>query len=980
VPSGNGSSSASSSSRGREPTKLPERFLGLDDVVAKELAELDYPWNLKAIEERIQEYSSCSEAINAQLSARVMANYNEFVQGMQQVQAVETELSLIGVLVKNGRRKLQNHDSGIVRGSMQITLQQRKKERLKELLALLEDFQGVVEIDGQLRERLSAEKYCEAIVQHAALRDALGTQRFAQFPGLVGLQDGMSSNLSLVQQKLSDGLRVAAVSAEFDAERYEEILKAYSMLSADQAISVGKEILRHVSECIVAVSRQCMLAFSMAPAHESPADWHRKAQLRDLCRSMDPSHFVSCGAQLYEHLCDFLYRHQFLCAWHVQRSQAAESENIAGEGAFREVLRAVHTELVSSKRNVWDRIQQQVSLVLMTLDFQYPALTEDGFMHLLHLTRLLIDEGDAFMADNQAIKGGSSQGRREASAPIRNTLKSKANDYFQSLHYNAWANFKVAHIEQDSWQRLPVARNYSLLRADRLKPVLPRGHESGGKAAEQGKPRTSENNPFRNYKPENFTGLGVSDGRDDATEDSSRALEVSADELDEHALLQHWIDESSSGVSNELIGSSLLSNSNRSPVVSSSTVELARILERYCRLMAAMPLLAKDIWDSAVSLVEFYIHCMLCLFAQDRHLKLLLEDLDFVPANDPRLLVRQEALFLQQLVPNLRQQFARVRDVVSNITLPDSCAANLGLQAPVLGNVLLQVTTFSKLSSPTALCGLSERCIGVESVGALLNGMRDVQSQISALLPKGSEDVMDNFFESHEKVAMELRTFVLMYAARDVLEVPDVGRISLDHFSTTVSALRWEASGFGQGSPAAPYLQNLRGQIDELARRIPCAGGGAIPYATQRMVWGWLEVRIMHECLEVVAKCGRKKSHEALLCLAADFQSIRSSVQVHFKAAEDTEELNLLPQDHPLGAFVQWSYLDEYLEAHGYTGNEIGVWCKRHAEYPLRLQKALIDYAQGANQKVARQTMMEVEAFVASSIADEGASFSQRGF
>ena len=35
--------------------------------------------------------------------------------------------------------------------------------------------------------------------------------------------------------------------------------------------------------------------------------------------------------------------------------------------------RQVQTELLSSKRNVWDRIQQQVSLVLMTLEFQYPG-------------------------------------------------------------------------------------------------------------------------------------------------------------------------------------------------------------------------------------------------------------------------------------------------------------------------------------------------------------------------------------------------------------------------------------------------------------------------------------------------------------------------------------------------------------------------------------------------------------------------------
>jgi len=32
---------------------------------------------------------------------------------------------------------------------------------------------------------------------------------------------GMANNLTLVQQKLSDRLRVSAVSADFDAEKYE---------------------------------------------------------------------------------------------------------------------------------------------------------------------------------------------------------------------------------------------------------------------------------------------------------------------------------------------------------------------------------------------------------------------------------------------------------------------------------------------------------------------------------------------------------------------------------------------------------------------------------------------------------------------------------------------------------------------------------------------------------------------------------------
>ncbi|CAJ1401443.1 unnamed protein product [Effrenium voratum] len=244
--------------------------------------------------------------INVTLSQQVMQNYNKFVTGMQMVQSVETELSLIGVLVKNGRRKLQTHDQGITRGSMQITRQHLRRQRLKELLAMLEDLQSIVEIDACLRESIDEGRYAEAIVQHSVLHDALASTQYRRFPGLVELQQRMGDHLALVQQKLSDALRAAAVSADFQAELYEEILKAYSLLTADHAISVGKELLRHISEVIVAVSRQCMLAFSTVPPHESAADWHRRAQLRDLCKSMDPGNLVPCIAQLYEHLCNFL--------------------------------------------------------------------------------------------------------------------------------------------------------------------------------------------------------------------------------------------------------------------------------------------------------------------------------------------------------------------------------------------------------------------------------------------------------------------------------------------------------------------------------------------------------------------------------------------------------------------------------------------------------------------------------------------------
>lgn len=716
-----------------------------------------------------------------------------------------------------------------------------------------------------------------------------------------------------------------------------------------------------------------MLAFAAPPAAELPEDWHRKAKLGELCRGMDPTHFTACLARLYEHLCDFLYRHRFLCVWHVSRQQALDDSGESDE-AFREVLREVLGKFQASMRNVWDRIQQQVSLVLMTLEFQYPLLSEESFLNIVHLTQMLIDEGDAFMASYQPLRshGAASDGRRQWSASIRNTLKSKAHDYFQSLHFSVWADFKNGHVDQDTWQRLPVPRTHRLIRVERLVAPVSRKQDDSTRVAPNEnslpKPPTMETNPFRNCKlealwPSASEILPVEEEGEDGTFKATREPD---DEIDEHVLLQYWIDDGECPPL-EQIGSSVLSNSNRSPVVSTSVVELARLLERYFRMMAAVPELALDIFQSAVQLVELYAHCLLCLFVQDRHLRVLLEDVEAtLPAGDGKIYSRHDVFLFQQLTPALRKTIRRIRESSFSLTAPDG----------VMRRASINGAPLPKLTSPPSLCGLAERCVGAECLCSLLNDLKESRQRLSTLMPRREgQEYLESFFNEQELIATQLRTLIIACASRDILEVPDLGKVSLDHFSNTVQGLRWESKEFPQ-SPAAPYLDQLRGQIDELARRIPCAGGGSIPYKTQQTIWQWMEVRVMHECLEVLRKCGRRKSQEALYCMAGDFQLLRNAMQQHFRAVTGSEMVSLLPDDHPLLITLSWSYLDRYLEAHASLASlpsDAIVWCKGHKEYPLRLHKALLEYLH-SNPKVQKQYIGDLEVYMACYIADEVAS------
>lgn len=349
---------------------------------------------------------------------------------------------------------------------------------------------------------------------------------------------------------------------------------------------------------------------------------------------------------------------------------------------------------------------------------------------------------------------------------------------------------------------------------------------------------------------------------------------------------------------------------------------------------------------------------------------------------------RRHDMFLQQrLCPELRRAALRTREILLSTTLPDNCAASLGQQAPATGGVLLQVEPFWKLTSAATLCGLAERCVGAESVGALLADLREVRERLAALLHRGSgKEALERFFPSQEVIADQLRTFVLSAAARDILEVPDVGRVSLDQISVKVRELKWEMRDFSQGSPAAPFLEQLNMQIDELARRLPCTGGGSIPYATQRRVWGWMEVRIIHECIDLVAKLGRRKTREALVCLVEDFQGVRETLGDHFQDPADHPEstlsameagqaviavtATLLPDGHPLAGIVSWDYLHHYVEVHCGSATDAVVWSKRHPEYPVRLHKGILEYF-FANSKQIRQHMSDLEGYYAGYLNDE---------
>ena len=100
----------------------PEFFQPLDefDAVRHTLMNLpgDNELSVHYLAAQTAQTQVVLDAINSQLSARVMRSYGAFVHGMAQVQQLESDLVLTAILCRSARRHLAHVQNSLVHGGL----------------------------------------------------------------------------------------------------------------------------------------------------------------------------------------------------------------------------------------------------------------------------------------------------------------------------------------------------------------------------------------------------------------------------------------------------------------------------------------------------------------------------------------------------------------------------------------------------------------------------------------------------------------------------------------------------------------------------------------------------------------------------------------------------------------------------------------------------------------------------------------------
>eukprot|EP00301_Raphidiophrys_heterophryoidea_P003814 c11704_g1_i1.p1 GENE.c11704_g1_i1~~c11704_g1_i1.p1 ORF type:complete len:1278 (-),score=404.05 c11704_g1_i1:216-4049(-) len=160
---------------------------------------------VERIDEELKSKDRCLDVVNTRLCKQVMDNSAAFVEGMAQIQTLETDLLMTTVLCRNGRRSLSRAQEDLTSGGLQILSQYRRKNKYLDLIQLLTAVRTLKERSRGLELAVEKGDFVSAVRHTCALRVSAG----ASHAGTVQPQQQMQAAAQRTPQRSASegGLR-----------------------------------------------------------------------------------------------------------------------------------------------------------------------------------------------------------------------------------------------------------------------------------------------------------------------------------------------------------------------------------------------------------------------------------------------------------------------------------------------------------------------------------------------------------------------------------------------------------------------------------------------------------------------------------------------------------------------------------------------------------------------------------------------------
>uniref|UniRef100_A0A7R9TZV9 Uncharacterized protein n=1 Tax=Prasinoderma coloniale TaxID=156133 RepID=A0A7R9TZV9_9VIRI len=490
----------------RDPEKvlesLDERYYDPDfAALEEELTSLPADVSTRELDAKCVGLMKHREALEEILCARVLANYEQFIDGMSQVTNLQHDLTMANVVVRNARRFTRRAAAG-TEGALGVVENSRRKRRLLETLALATEVRDALRQRELLREALDRGKYAAAMAGAIECRETLGelaergvggpcTTEGANADGGsdvngAGTADeddnggGASSSgssgieaLREAREKLDEVAGEAVTQADaqlqsqctvaFDEGAYRDVLYVYMLL--EDELGLVDKVQTFAQQDVLAKSQNVLAKFatrndSTGTAAAAAVRGGGQVAFIELCRGVPEDDFQQCLSETMTSLFEVLCVYHRMLAWHLQKVAAqvevptnATDDSSSADGADeeqasaaeaaavheREACAVIAAALKRGRRTVWDLAARRVA-ALLSAD-TLAASGSEAYMQVIEWTSSFIQAGEAFC--------GSEAGT------LRSRLQQQTVKYFGAQHRRSMGVLKDI-VTKEAWTPLPL--------------------------------------------------------------------------------------------------------------------------------------------------------------------------------------------------------------------------------------------------------------------------------------------------------------------------------------------------------------------------------------------------------------------------------------------------------------------------------------------------------------------------------------------
>ena len=490
----------------RDPEKvlesLDERYYDPDfAALEEELTSLPADVSTRELDAKCVGLMKHREALEEILCARVLANYEQFIDGMSQVTNLQHDLTMANVVVRNARRFTRRAAAG-TEGALGVVENSRRKRRLLETLALATEVRDALRQRELLREALDRGKYAAAMAGAIECRETLGelaergvggpcTTEGANADGGsdvngAGTADedddggGASSSgssgieaLREAREKLDEVAGEAVTQADaqlqsqctvaFDEGAYRDVLYVYMLL--EDELGLVDKVQTFAQQDVLAKSQNVLAKFatrndSAGTAAAAAVRGGGQVAFIELCRGVPEDDFQQCLSETMTSLFEVLCVYHRMLAWHLQKVAAqvevptnATDDSSSADGADeeqasaaeaaamheREACAVIAAALKRGRRTVWDLAARRVA-ALLSAD-TLAASGSEAYMQVIEWTSSFIQAGEAFC--------GSEAGT------LRSRLQQQTVKYFGAQHRRSMGVLKDI-VTKEAWTPLPL--------------------------------------------------------------------------------------------------------------------------------------------------------------------------------------------------------------------------------------------------------------------------------------------------------------------------------------------------------------------------------------------------------------------------------------------------------------------------------------------------------------------------------------------